>query len=161
MNERDVPEVHVQQHRKRQRGRRDRRHAERCLRVQDHAERQDEQPQQIEENAFSDFIGKYVKFINMYDKPDPVLVDQLMLFEGENLKELGAALCKGETTMPKLIDLGQFSSLNTQYWPDIEKITRGTLFSWYNKVPGIHEQQQLEFKIDIQVCRHLWESALK
>ena len=117
--------------------------------------------QQIEENAFSDFIGKYVKFINMYDKPDPVLVDQLMLFEGENLKELGAALCKGETTIPKLIDLGQFSSLNTQYWPDIEKITRGTAFSWYNKVPGIHEQQQLEFKIDIQVCRHLWESALK
>lgn len=117
--------------------------------------------QQIEEQAFSDFIKQYVNFINMYDKPEPVLIDQLLLFEGENLKEIGAALCKGEQELPKLIDLGPFSSLNEKAWPDIQKITRGTPFSWYNKVPGIHEQQSLEFKIDIQVCRHLWDSAQK
>ena len=115
--------------------------------------------QQIEEKAFSDFMEQYVKFIDMYDKPEPVLIDQLLLFEGENLKEIGASLCKGEKTPPKLIDLGSYSSLHYDAWPDIKKITRGTAFSWYNKIPSIHEQQKFEFKIDIQVCRHLWDSA--
>ena len=117
--------------------------------------------QQIEEKAFSDFISSYIKFIDAYDKPEPVLINQLLLFEGENLKEIGAALCKGEQNCPKLIDLGQYSSLNYKAWPDIKKITKGTAFSWYNKIPSIHEQQKFEFRIDIQICRHLWESAQK
>ena len=117
--------------------------------------------QEIEERAFSDFINNYIKFISAYDNPESVLINQLLLFEGENLKEIGAALCKEEQNLPKMIDLGKYSSLNYQAWPDIKKITKGTAFSWYNKVPGIHEQQQFEFKIDIQVCRHLWDSAKK
>ena len=48
--------------------------------------------QEIEEKAFSDFINNYVKFIDAYDTPEPVLIDQLLLFEGENLKEIGASL---------------------------------------------------------------------
>lgn len=117
--------------------------------------------QEIEEKAFSDFIGQYVKFIDCYDRPEQVLIDQLLLFEGENLKEIGAALCNSEQKLPKMIELGKYSSLDYSAWPDIKKITKGTPFSWYNKVPGIHEQQKLEFQIDIQVCRHLWESAQK
>lgn len=114
--------------------------------------------QEIENKAFADFISEYTSFINCYDKPDSVLTDQLFIYEAENLKELGAALCSGETKLPNVIDTGSFSVLNYKAWPDIEKITKGTVFSWYNKVPGIHEQQKLEFKIDIQMCRHLWNS---
>ena len=117
--------------------------------------------QQIEEKVFSDFISTYVKFINLYDNPQKVLVDQLLVYEAENLKEIGAALCKGETKCPQLVDLKNLSSLKYKAWPDIQKITRGTDFSWYNKVPGIHEQQDLDFKIDIQIYRNLWESAQK
>ena len=117
--------------------------------------------QQIEEKAFSDFNNQFVNFISLYDKPEAVLEDQLLMYEGENLKELGAALCKGETKCPELINLKNYSSLNYAAWPDIQKITKGTVFSWYNKVPGIHEQQEQDFKIDIQICRHLWNSALK
>lgn len=117
--------------------------------------------QQIEEKAFSDFINQFVQFISLYDKPEELLKDQLLMYEGENLKELGAALCKGETKCPSLINLKKYSMLNYAAWPDIKKITKGTAFSWYNKVPGIHEQQELDFKIDIQICRHLWASALK
>ena len=111
--------------------------------------------QQIEEKAFSDFINQFVQFISLYDKPEELLKDQLLMYEGENLKELGAALCKGETKCPSLINLKKYSMLNYAAWPDIKKITKGTAFSWYNKVPGIHEQQELDFKIDIQICRHL------
>lgn len=117
--------------------------------------------QQIEEKAFSNFINQFVSFISFYDKPEEVLKDQLLMFEGENLKELGAALCKGEAKCPEIISLKKYSLLNYDAWPDIRKITKGTAFSWYNKVPGIHEQQEQDFKIDIQICRHLWNSALK
>lgn len=117
--------------------------------------------QQIEENAFSAFVDQYISFLNQYDKPDPVLIDQLFLFEAENLKQIGSALCNGETSLPKLFDLGNYSVLNYKAWPDIKKITKGTVFSWYNHVPGIHEQRELDFKIDIQVCRHLWASITK
>ena len=115
--------------------------------------------QQIEENAFSTFIEQYVNFLNQYDNPSPVLVDQLFLFEAENLKQIGSALCNGDASLPSIFNLGNFSVLNYKAWPDIQKITKGTVFSWYNHVPGIHEQRDLDFKIDIQVCRHLWESA--
>ena len=117
--------------------------------------------QEIEKKAFSDFISEYTSFINCYDNPDSVLTDQLFIYEAENLKELGAALCSGETKLPNVIDTGSFSVLNYKEWPDIAKITKDTVFSWYNKVPGIHEQQKLEFKIDIQVCRHLWNSICR
>ena len=114
--------------------------------------------QQIEEKAFNDFISQFADFINMYDKPEQYLIDQLRMYEGENLKEIGAALCKGEIKCPAIINLKKLSTLNYKGWPNIEKITRGTDFSWYNKVPGIHEQQENDFKIDIQICRNLWES---
>ena len=117
--------------------------------------------QQIEEKAFSDFTNQFVNFISLYDKPEEVLKDQLLMYDGENLKELGAALCKGEPKCPAVINLKNYSSLNYAAWPDIKKITKGSPFSWYNKVPGIHEQQELDFKIDIQICRHLWDSAAR
>ncbi|WP_022931267.1 V0D/AC39 family V-type ATPase subunit [Treponema bryantii] len=117
--------------------------------------------QQIEEKAFSDFTNQFVNFISLYDKPEEVLKDQLLMYDGENLKELGAALCKGEPKCPAVISLKNYSSLNYAAWPDIKKITKGSPFSWYNKVPGIHEQQELDFKIDIQICRHLWDSAAR
>ena len=115
--------------------------------------------QQIEEKAFSDFTNQFVQFISLYDNPEEVLKDQLLMYEGENLKELGAALCKGESKCPAIISLKKYSLLNYDAWPDIKKITKGSPFSWYNKVPGIHEQQELDFKIDIQICRHLWAAA--
>lgn len=117
--------------------------------------------QQIEEKAFSDFTNQFVQFISLYDNPEEVLKDQLLMYEGENLKELSAALCKGESKCSAIINLKKYSSLNYDAWPDIKKITKGSPFSWYNKVPGIHEQQELDFKIDIQICRHLWDSAAR
>lgn len=114
--------------------------------------------QEIENKAFADFIKEYKTFISCYDNPDPLLINQLFIYEAENLKEIGAALCSGESKLPSVIDLGEFSVLNYKAWPDIAKITKGSVFSWYNTIPGIHEQQKLEFKIDIQVCRNLWQS---
>ncbi len=114
---------------------------------------------QIEEEAFKTFLEQYIDFIKMYDKPDPVLLDQLCIYEAENLKEIGAALCKGESKIPEIKNLHSYTDLNFAAWPDISAITKKSKFSWYNKVPDIHQQQKLEFTLDMQVIRHLWNSV--
>lgn len=114
--------------------------------------------QQIEEEAFNRFLKQYTYFINQYSEPHKILTAQLAVYEAENLKEVGAALCAGEKECPKLVDIGDFSKLNFKAWPDIAAITKNSEFAWYNHVPGIHEQQEMEFKIDSTVIRHLWEA---
>ncbi|MCR4580274.1 MAG: V-type ATPase subunit [Treponema sp.] len=116
---------------------------------------------QIEVDSLDQFIKQYAELVYAYDNPDPILMDQLYIYEAENLKELGAALCKGEKECPSIRNLGKYSLLNYSAWPDIKAITKGSIFSWYNHVPGVHEQQEMELKVDMQVIRHLWNSVEK
>lgn len=117
--------------------------------------------EQIEREAFKRFVSQYTYFVSLYDNPDQILVDQLFIYEAENLKEIGSALCADEKECPVLIDLGKISQLNYKAWPDIAKITAKSPYSWYNHIPDIHEQQSLEFKIDLQVIKHLWDAIQK
>jgi len=114
--------------------------------------------EKIEEEAFNKFLKEYSDFINQYDKPNPILKDLLCVYEAENIKLIIAALCSGEQKLPAIKELGNLDGCNYKAWPDIAKITKGTDFSWINYVPDIHEQQRLDFKIDIQIVRHIWES---
>lgn len=112
--------------------------------------------QKIEEEAFSRFLNQYIYFINQYSKPEQILLAQLDVYEAENLKEVGAALCSGEKKCPPVVNLGNLANLNFDAWPDVSKITEKSEYAWYDHVPGIHEQQELEFKIDTQVVKNLW-----
>lgn len=114
--------------------------------------------QQIEDKAFTKFLNTYADFVNQYDNPDPLLMDLLFIYEAENLKEIGAALCNGEQKLPPVKKLGSASILKYSAYPDIAKITRGTPFAWFNHVPELHEQHEMDFKLDLQVVRHLWNS---
>ena len=116
---------------------------------------------QIESEAKKRFINQYTELVKAYDNPSPILINQLYIYEAENLKEIGAALCNGEKECPPVADLGDFAQLDYTAWPDINKITKGSIFSWYNHVPTIHEQQQMEFKVDMQVLQYLWSSIEK
>lgn len=117
--------------------------------------------ERIEQEAFSRFLNDYVDFVHQYDNPSPVLTDLLSVYEAENLKLLVASLCNGEDKLPAIRKLGKFDSLNYKNWPDIAKITKGTKYSWLNKVPDIHEQRNIDFKLDIQIIRHLWNALDK
>lgn len=116
--------------------------------------------QKIEEEAFKRFIKQYTYFISQYSKPHKILIAQLGIYEAENLKEIGAALCAGEEKCPKIVDIGKFATINAKAWPDIALITENSRYNWYNYVPDIHEQQSLEFKIDMQEMKDLW-TAIK
>lgn len=117
--------------------------------------------EKIEKESFKRFVKQYTGFLEQYENPDQILLDQLAIYEAEDLKEIGGALCAGEKDCPHLIDLGKFTKLNFKAYPDIKKITENSSYSWYNHVPEIHEQQKLEFKIDLQFIRHLWNSIGK
>lgn len=117
--------------------------------------------QEIEKEAFHRFITQYTDFVKLYDTPEEIMLDQLYIYEAENLKEVYDTLCEGEVTCPELIDLGDFSRLNYSAWPNISEITYGSPFNWCNKVTGVHDKQKIEFKIDIQVVKELWNAIEK
>ena len=113
---------------------------------------------EIESQALKRLINQYVYFLKQFDRSQKILELPLKVFDADNLKTVGAALCSGEKECPALCDLGQYSGFNFSYWPDIKKITEGTSFSWYNEVPDIHKQQENEYKIDIQNVKNFWKS---
>ena len=113
---------------------------------------------QIEEEAFNRFIAQYVSFISQFDDPESYLSDQFFIYEVENLKAIIDSLCSGEHSIPRLYELGKYSTLHYDQWPDIEKITKGTEYSWLKELPDFHHQKDVEFRLDIQAVRHLWNS---
>ncbi|MCR5188815.1 MAG: V-type ATPase subunit [Treponema sp.] len=117
--------------------------------------------EKIEKEAFSKFFSDYTGFVSMFDKPSTILTDQFCIYEAENLKVILAALSNKESEMPSLVDLGSFATCNYQAWPNLEQITSGTQFQWLKKLPSDHEQEKLEFKLDIQVIQHLWKAIQK
>lgn len=115
--------------------------------------------QRIEEEAEKRFIAQYTSLVEMYDYPHKILTDMLYFYDIENLKELGAALCAKEQSMPHIVELGKYSMFDYGAWPDIAKITKNSPLSWYNKVPDVHEQQHIDTKLDNQYVRMMWEAA--
>jgi vacuolar-type H+-ATPase subunit C/Vma6 len=113
----------------------------------------------IEQEAEKKFIDDYSKLLKCYIEPEVVLVTLLQLFDYSNLKEIGAALCYKNTVMPDIADIHQYRLLNYRAWPNIQKMTEHSVLAWYNKVPDIHEQQQIDTRLDIQYISQLWNAV--
>ena len=117
--------------------------------------------QKIEKTVFENYISEYIRMLDYWDSPCDYLVDQLKLYEVENLKEVTAALCSQEEKCPELVNLSKYSKLHFEYWPNLAKITEGTDFSWLNQIPDIHKQALNELQIDNQFIKHQWNSIKK
>ena len=113
---------------------------------------------ELEEKAFSVFFDQYLFFLKQYDNPPLILTDKIKRFEIENLKEIIGALSAGEKELPHLLDLKDFSKINTSAWPELSKMTAGTQYSWIKNVPSVKEQQTIEFKLDLQLLRENWKA---
>ena len=57
-----------------------------------------------------------------------------------------------------MLDLKDFSKINTKAWPELSKMTAGTEYDWIKTVPSTEEQQMLEFKLDLQLLRENWKA---
>ncbi|MCQ2592876.1 MAG: V-type ATPase subunit [Treponema sp.] len=113
---------------------------------------------EIEKQAFSNFINQYHFFIKQYSKPSFILEAQIKRYEVENLKEIFDALCSGEKDLPELLDLHGYSQLKTENWPNVAEITKQTNYQWVDHAPSLDEQQKMEFKLDLQLIKELWNA---
>lgn len=116
---------------------------------------------QIEEKAENNFVKEYSSLLDCYDKIDDLLITLLHFYDYNNLKTIAAALCLHESQLPNVMELGKYSLLKYENWPDIAKITENTELSWYNKIPLLEEQQILDTKLDFQYLTNLWNCACR
>lgn len=116
---------------------------------------------QIEQKAEETFIKEFVDLLSCYEKPEPVSVALLQYYEYCNLKQISTAIFVNKKTLPNIINLGQYSVLDYKAYPNIEKITDKTQFSWYKTVPTRQEQKDVDHKLDVQYIRSLWDAVQK
>ena len=114
---------------------------------------------QIEKTAEDNFIADYKMLVSCYDKPADVLIQLLRFYDYRNIKMIGAALCSGETALPEISDIGNFSMFDYSAWPNLQKITKNSDVDWYNTVPTWTNQKDLDRKLDIQYTQDLWASV--
>ena len=114
---------------------------------------------EIEKKALEQFVFQYKKLLAMYAKPDKIALTLLQYYDFENLKKIASSLAVGAKQMPDLTDLTPYNLIHYDFWPEISKITEETPFSWYNRVPSIHEMQEFDNRLDLQYMKTLWSAV--
>ena len=112
----------------------------------------------IERTAEKKFIREYVNLLSSYDNTAPLLISLLHFYDYDSIKELGAALSLGEKKQPHYADIRPYNIIAYEKWPDIAAMTKNKSLSWYNSIPKLTEQQQNDFKLDVQYIQEVWAS---
>lgn len=115
----------------------------------------------IETEAVKKFVSDYKSLLQLYSKPDSFLVELLRRYEVTNIKVMSAALSLGEQKIPRVVKLGEYDVLNYDAWPDLKKITEGSVFAWYDHVPSLDERRLMDYKLDLQELKILWNAVQK
>lgn len=113
----------------------------------------------IENEVQERFISQYTHLLENYEKPSPLLTAFLHYFDYDNLKEAAAALCGGEKEKPDFFDIGNYTILNLEAWPDLEKIVLPCPgLSFFGTVPERKELHEYESHIDARYIREVWKA---
>ena len=116
---------------------------------------------QLEVEAQQRFLAEYKGLLALYAHPAPILTALLGFYDCSNLKEIGAALCFGEKELPSLQDTAPFNQIRYEKWPDIQAMTAGGPFAWYDTVPQLRDQQKNDYRLDCQYLSQMWEAATR
>ncbi|MBQ9538534.1 MAG: V-type ATPase subunit [Treponema sp.] len=117
---------------------------------------------ELEKAARERFVSQYMKLVSCYSKPADILLSQIHHYDYENIKAVGAALCLGdEKARPSLVDVSPFNYLKYNAWPDVAAMTAGSPLSWYDKVPLLSEQRDMDFRLDWQYVSETWQAACR
>lgn len=111
---------------------------------------------ELEMAASNSFVEQYKKLLSYYSDPDDILISLLHSFDYENLKQIGASLCFNEKELPDIVDITPYNVINYKEWPDIRKMTENSIFSWYDKIPLLKEQQSDDARLDSQFVNEVW-----
>ena len=112
----------------------------------------------IENEAMKRFVNQYTHLLDAYDSPDSYLIELIRRYEIENLKVIAASLSLGEEKMPRTVDIGDYSFLHYNEWPNLSAITKGTRYEWYNDASAIEKRAHLDYLLDAAEIKTLWAS---
>ncbi len=113
----------------------------------------------IEQEAEKAFIYDYMKLLSAFNDPDPVAVQLLRFYDYQNIKEVNAALMRGFTEIPKIVDIGRYSILHYKGWPKVDLITKNTSISWLESPPTRETILEIDTRLDIQYTTELWKAC--
>ncbi len=116
---------------------------------------------EIEKKSEMRFVDSFTSLVHHFSRPNPVFFALLHFYDYDNLKEIGAALNLGESSLPNIVDTHEFSMLDYKSWPDISKMTQNSSLSWYDKIPGIDGQRNADSRLDFQYFEELWKAVKK
>lgn len=114
---------------------------------------------QLERRASGRMVSEFLSLLACYDKPDPVSLALVSGFEYNNVKSAAIALSLGKKELPFMNDLGSFSRLRMDKWPDIAAMTAETDVSWFDRVPQADELVAWEMRLDHQYYNTLWRAV--
>ncbi len=113
----------------------------------------------LQKDAGAKFVSDYIKLLSNYESPADILISLLHFYDYDNIKEIGAALCFSERTMPDIVNISPFNFVKYSEWPDIKTMTADSPVQWYDKIPLICEQQANDYRLDGQYVREIWNSC--
>lgn len=113
----------------------------------------------IEEEAEKKFIADYTRLLKNFSNPDKIAVHVLRYYDYHNIKEINSAIIKGETKLPNIVDIGEYSKLNYSEWPNIKKITQNSDINWLDTPVTRSTQKDVDSRLDIQYTTELWKAA--
>lgn len=115
--------------------------------------------QKLENDAQNRFIQEFCELLSLFSNPDPVALQLLRRFDYSNLKKINFALRTGQASMPAIVDIGKFSTIKYDAWPNVAAMTSGTKLSWFNKPVEIADVKAFEHNLDVQYVKDLWAAV--
>ncbi len=104
--------------------------------------------------------AKFVSLLRLYDKPDPLSLAYLSLYECANIKN-ACHMYPSTSDKPYFVDISPFSRLKHDAWPDFAAMTAGSPYSWFNRAPEAAERIGWENRLDRQYYAEIWEALHK
>jgi vacuolar-type H+-ATPase subunit C/Vma6 len=113
---------------------------------------------EIEKKSVQAFVDIFIKLISCYDKPDKLFLSLLHEYEYANIKQCVASVMNKEA-MPAVVELGNYSGIKYQYYPDLQKMTNDTVFSFINHIPDSKEYLEMCKKLDDMYITEIYDAV--
>ena len=111
--------------------------------------------QLLERRVAERTAATFTSLLKLYDKPDPLSVACLSLYECLNIKNACHAPASA-AEKPYFVDISPFSRINYSAWPNFAAMTADSPYSWLDHAPEASERIALENRIDRQYCAEMW-----
>lgn len=120
---------------------------------------EDRLAQLLERRIAERTAASFVALLELYDKPDPLSLAYLSLYDCLNIKN--ACRMPPGADKPYFIDTSPFSRLDYGAWPNFAAMTAQSPYTWVSRAPSAAERVAWENRLDRQYYAEIWEALRK